>query len=137
MDEVMQNALNDIVVALAGLIVAMIGYGMVLLRAYFKAKIGQINNRGMREASDFALKRMDETARTVTDEIRQTILSRDPTTGKVINGEYILEKGIKRLQERLDPTAKSILSKKYDYDRLLKIYKSKIEQYSKPPTAPA
>ena len=133
MEEILNKAASEGAGIILDLVLTvLVPYAFVLARAWLKQKTAAIKDQRVREGVEFAFKRLEETAKTVTAEIRQKYLKRDPETGKVINSQAILKHGIKNIHARIDPEARAILKAKFG-DSLADIYQAKIEQHAKGP----
>lgn len=131
MDELVRTSLGELVAVVVGTVVpALIVYGLKLFKAWSEAKISQIEDQKLRDALDFALNRLDQTAQTVTAEIRQRFVKRD-ASGKVENAGDLAAKGINMIHSRIDPLSRSTLEQIYGKDVLAKIYRGKLERYAK------
>lgn len=133
MEEILNKAASDGVgVVLDLVLTVLVPYAIVLIRSWMKEKTALIKDQRVREGVEFALDRLDKTAQTVTAELRQRFVKRDPTTDKVINAEAAQEKGVRNLHARLDPDTRAMLKGLYG-DELVKVYRAKIEQHVKAP----
>jgi hypothetical protein len=131
MDEVLRQAGGEVTrVALDLVLFTVLPYLAVLLRSWIKAKTALIKDQQLREGIEFALTRLDETARTVTAEIRQRFVKRH-AAGKVVNAPEAQMKAINYLHGRLDRDTRSTLERLYGKDELARIYRGKVEQHAK------
>ncbi len=131
MDEIFQKAAaNGTQIVLDLMLTFIVPYALGLARAWWKEKTALIKDQRVREGVEFALDRLDKTAQTVTAELRQRYVKRDPTTGKVTNAEASQERGVRNLHARLDTNTRAMLKGLYG-DELVKVYRSKIEQHAK------
>lgn len=133
MEEILNKAAADGAGIILDLVLTvLVPYAFVLARSWLLQKTALIKDRRVREGVEFALDRLDKTAQAVTAEIRQRYLVRDPTSGKVANAASAQAQGVRNLNARLDQNTREMLKGLYG-DELVKIYRSKIEQYAKGP----
>lgn len=128
MNEIIEKATSEIVTTVLTFVVTVaVPYGLVLARAWLKAKTAAIEDATLREGVEWALTRLDETARTVVYEIEQTIKSRSTDTGKVVNGAGLLSTAMTRTWTRMPPKATEVLKKMYPEAELRKMIRGKVE----------
>jgi len=132
METILQTSINDLVSIFVGTVVpALLIYGITLFKAWSQAKVAAIKDQQLRDALDFALNRLDQTAQTVTAEIRQRYVTRDQA-GKVENADSLAVKGVNMIHSRIDPSSRATLERIYGREVLAKIYRGKLERYAKP-----
>ncbi len=131
MDEILQKALNEFATTILTIVLTVIvPYGLALVRTWLKAKTDAIEDAKLREGIEFALNRLDHTATTVVEELRQTMVRRDED-GKVENPGALQEQAVSSLFSRLDPNTQATLKKMYPAN-LKNVLKGKIESKVKP-----
>ncbi len=131
MDETLQKALNEFTTTILTLVLTVIvPYALSLAREWVKAKTAAIEDTKLREGIEFALNRLDLTAETVVEELRQTMVKRDEH-GKVENPGALQEQAVSSLFSRLDPTTQATIKKMFPAN-LKNVLKGKIESKIKP-----
>lgn len=128
---IMERTAQDVVGILIDVaILFVIPFVGLKIREFCKKKTDAIKDEQIRAAVDYAFKRLDETARTVTAEISQTLKNRNDK-GKVIFPETLAQTAVQRIIGRIDKDARDTLEARYTPKRLEEIYRSKVETYAK------
>lgn len=132
MSEILEKATQEIITTVLTFVVTVaVPYGLVLARAWFKAKTAAIEDAKLREGMEWALDRLDKTAQTVVDEIAQTIKARNEA-GKVRNPEGLQATAMSRTWKRMPAHATETLKRMFPEAELRQIIKGKIESKVKP-----
>jgi hypothetical protein len=123
----LSKALNELaVLVVTGLTSVVIPWAFKIAREYAMAKISHVQNKEARAALEFALDRLDATAKTVVDEINQGLR---PSAGEKLDPELakkLLSKAYARLCNRLPSDVKATLDEAYK-DKLQSVMVGKIE----------
>lgn len=128
MDPELSTAINRLLVAIiTGVTTIFIPWAFAIARAYGKAKVAAIENKDARAAMEFALTRLDETARTVVDEINQRVRKAN-AEGKLSqeDARLLLTTAFKRLSVRLPQDVTATLQNLYG-ENLKSVMVGKIE----------
>lgn len=128
MDPELSKAINELIIAvLGGITTFVLPMAYSLLRSYAKAKIEAVKDKNTREALEYALTRLDNTAQTVVEEVEAT------RKEFVSDGELSKEEAKKllsiaytRIRQRLPQDAIDILQTTFDA-RLQGVIIGKIE----------
>lgn len=128
LDPEVSKAINELIVlVLSSLTTVVIPYLIVLARSYAKAKIAAAKDKNMREALEFALDRLDQTAQTVVTEVEQTRqnLAADGKLSQE-DARLLLRTAYTRIKQRIPQDAMDTLQKAFG-DRLQGVVVGKIE----------
>ena len=128
MDPELSKALSELMLTIiGGITTVFIPWAFAIARAYGNAKVAAIKNADMRKTMEFALTRLDETSRTVVDEINQKLRNAN-TEGKLSKEEArsLLTTAFKRLSVRLPQDVTATLKDLYG-DNLQQVMVGKIE----------
>ena len=128
MDPELSKALSDLMLTLiGGITTVFIPWAFAIARAYGKAKVAAIENKDARATMEFALTRLDETARTVVDEINQRF-KKASEEGKLSreDARKLLSTAFHRLSVRLPQDVTATLQNLYG-DKLQSVMVGKIE----------
>jgi phosphoribosylformylglycinamidine (FGAM) synthase PurS component len=128
MDPELSKALSELMLTIiGGITTVFIPWAFAIARAYGNAKVAAIKNADMRKTMEFALTRLDETSRTVVDEINQKLRNAN-TEGKLPKEEArsLLTTAFKRLSVRLPQDVTATLKDLYG-DNLQQVMVGKIE----------
>ena len=128
MDPELSKALSELMLTIiGGITTVFIPWAFAIARAYGNAKVAAIKNADMRKTMEFALTRLDETSRTVVDEINQRLRNAN-TEGKLSKEEArsLLTTAFKRLSVRLPQDVTATLKDLYG-DNLQQVMVGKIE----------
>jgi hypothetical protein len=83
--EILNECFTAALPYLAAAVSALAGYGLVLLRAYLKAKVAAIENRQLREGVEHAMSRLDFIAGTIVADLNQR--AKQYTAGRKLTPE--------------------------------------------------
>lgn len=128
MDPELSKAITELLLTLIGLITTVfLPWAFAVARAYGKAKIESIQNSNVRAAAEFALVRLDETAKTVVDEVNQRLKVAN-AEGKLTkeSARSLLTTAYRRLSVRLPQDVTATLKELYG-DNLQQVMVGKIE----------